>query len=209
MPKSKGPNRPKGKFDPHKQLHFDFEYAKRCIIQDNAVMPLFVAHTDDMAIPISFAGSVDYGDETKRKHQSMARLICIAYAANALAYIGEAWIAPAMPDEPEPQYPRVLPRDREDKREVILAHMSWRDPNTEERFSCLAQGEIVRNEKGRCIRVDNEEYSKQTTLVAGNFSEILPEEKPTEEERKAARQMLGLLEKHGAAQMVDTSKKPN
>jgi hypothetical protein len=209
MPKTKGPNRAKGKFDPHKQVHLDFEFAKRCIIHDNAVLPLFIAHTDDMAIPIGFMGSADYGDEAKRRHQGMARLVCIAYDARALAYIGEAWIATSLPDEPEPQYPRVLPRDREDRREVILAHMSWRDPDTEEQFSCLAQGEIVRNEKGRCIRVDNEEYSKQTTLVAGNFSEILPKEKPTEIEREVARKALTMLENHGMTHTVDMTKKPN
>jgi hypothetical protein len=202
MPKQR-PNKPKGPFDPIKQTRFDFEYAKRCILQDNTVMPLFIVHAPDIVVPIGFSGGGNYDGKGKEGHRIMTRLVCIAHNAYAVAYIGEAWIATSLPGEPDPEFPRVPPRDREDKREVIIVNMMWRNDDTGERLSYMAQGEIVRNDKGKCIRVDKEEFSEPTTMLVGNFAEILPPRPTTEEERQAALQLLERYMEQGAVRKTD------
>jgi hypothetical protein len=209
MAKTRIPKTAKGPFDPQKQVRRDYEYAKRCILEDNGVMPLFVVHGRDIVIPIGFGGGKEYSGKTKEGHRTMAQLVAVAHNAIAVAYIGEAWIASALPDEPEPEFPRVAPRDREDKREVIIAQLMWRDDDTGERLSCLAQGEIVRNAKAKCIRVDNEEFSEPTTELIGNFAEVLPPREPTPEQQEYAKHLLDELTKRGMAQRVDVRTRPN
>lgn len=202
MPKTRIPNTAKGPFNPARQIRLDFEFAKRCLISDGTVMPVFVVHTKGMVIPIGFNGT--YDDEGRRNHRRYARLLSIAHNAFAIAYIGEAWVAISLPDEPVPEFPRVRPRDREDRREVILSQLMWRDKETGERWSNLAQAEIVRNEKGDPTRVKDEEFTDPTNMIMGNFSEILPEDEPTPAEQEQAKIMLDWIEKSGGIARMPT-----
>ena len=202
MPKTRIPNTVKGSFSPARQLRLDFEFAKRCLTKDGSVSPTFVVHTKDIIIPIGYKGV--YDDEARRNHRKYARLISIAHNAFAVAYIGEAWVAISLPDEPEPEFPRVRPRDREDRREVILSQLMWRDESTDERWSTLAQAEIVRNEKGNPTRVKDEEFTDPTNMILGNFAEILPEEEPTPAEQETAKIMLDWIEKSGGIERLPT-----
>lgn len=191
--KKKGPNRAKGPWDPKKQMRFDFEYAKQMIVQDNGLMPMFVVHSKQGTIPIGFGGKAEYEGEAKVGHRRIAVLMGIAFNAVAIAYVGEAWIATSLPDEPEPEYPRVRPKDREDRKEVIITQMMWRDQETGERKAALAQAEIVRNAKGVCTGVKDEEFTEPTDKIVGNFSELLLEREPTIAEQEIAQKILAAM----------------
>ena len=204
MPRKKIPNVAKGPFNHAKQIRLDFEYAKRCLIADGNVLPVFVVHTPSMVIPIGWSGEA-YNDEGKVSHRKFARLMAIAHNAHAIAYIGEAWVATSLPDEKNPEFPRVRPRDREDRREVIIAQLMWRDQETGERWSTLAQAEIVRNEKGDPTRVKDEEFTDPANTIMGNFAEILPEDEPTPAEQETAKMMLDWIQKAGGVQKVPLS----
>jgi hypothetical protein len=203
MPRKTGPNIAKGKFDYAKQLRLDLEYAKRCITKEGHLMPLFVVHAAHRVTPIGVGGMNNYDDKEKRGHREMARLICIADNGFAVAFIGEAWIASSKPGEPDPEYPEVMPSQREDRQEVVIAQIIWRNDDTGERLTAVAQAEVVRNAKGKCTGVKDEKTSDPQSFIMGSFAEVLPEREPTFEERDAAQQILKAALEQGAAKKVD------
>jgi hypothetical protein len=79
----------------------------------------------------------------------------------------------------------------------------WRNDDTGERLTAVAQAEIVRNAKGKCTGVKNEQTSTPQNFLMGSFAEVLPEEEPTFEERNAAQQMLKAAIEGGAAKKID------
>lgn len=193
------PNRAKGPFDPMKQMRFDFEYAKHCITTDGYVLPVFIVHMDGHMLPVGW-GPQKYDDDGRRVHRRIASLLCIAHDAHAVAYIGEAWMAWSLPDEPEPAYPRVRPKDRDDRHEIILTQMLWREGDG--LLAAMIQAEIVRNDKGDCVGLRNEETSGPTDVIIGNFSEILPHSRPMPEHREIAMKMLEEIKETGMLRSV-------
>lgn len=199
MPQKKH-HRPKGPFDPMKQMRFDFEYAKWCITHDGHVLPVFVVHEANGMLPIGW-GPGPYNDDGRELHRKVTQLACVAHDAFAVAYIGEAWIAESLPDEPEIEFPRVRPKDRKDRREIILAQMLWREGDS--LLAAMTQAEIVRNAKGECTGLTGEETSEPTDIIMGNFAHLLSKDRPPREIQEAAEKALLELGKSGMLRQLD------
>jgi hypothetical protein len=62
--------------------------------------------------------------------------------------MSEAWIASARPeDRADPMHPAVLPRDREDRREILVVSYAWRDDDG--KHVMVSTPEIERRANGK------------------------------------------------------------
>jgi hypothetical protein len=182
-------HRPKAKGDWVKQTRFDYYAAKKMLFEFGKVTTTFVVHGQDRITPIAAV----YKDERQQTFlHNIIRLVCIAEAASAVAVFGEGWFARSLPDEPIPERPRVKPKDREDRREMIMAQVVFR--SFDGLMATLMMGEIVRNADGKPTQVIKEITDPPSAASKGNIGSLLPIDPVTLPQQEEAKRVLQKLQ---------------
>jgi hypothetical protein len=183
--------------DWRKRAEADFEFARKVLLEVGKVSPMYIVHGAERVVPV-YCGQFPKADQRK-----IMRLICIAERAEAIAMIGEAWTARAKRGEEHlPASHIVPPSEREDRIEVVMVSMTWREDG--ERRTVMRVGEIVRDAAGKAVELKAEPVSGAADEFAGPATEILPERMPDAFAVKAAREMLEAVSDYG-----NVGKKPH
>jgi hypothetical protein len=119
---------------------------------------------------------------TKRQVFSLIHLACTAFDAMAYLCISEAWERAATVGDSD--RPTVMPSEAEDRKEVLMVIMIYRD-ETGERRTLHRIHEIIRDWKTGAITLRD-----MTEMTDENFQgilvDILPEKRPSPAQRTAA-----------------------
>ena len=182
-----------GPIDWKTQNKYDYRFARQMMLEYGECQPMFIVHgRDGEMYPVMAAFT---NREEKALTMKMVTMICVAYAAGGVSFIGEAWAATGMAeDRDNPTNPRVMPSDREDKREVIIAQLSYRTDSGVE--NVFMSGDIERSPDGKVSGFSHENENAHTA-IGGAFCDVLPPEVPNEFAQKAAKMMLEFLEQRG------------
>jgi len=182
----------KGKSDWAKQVQWDMEYAKRQILADGSLDPIFIIHSADKSLAV--ASRVD--PESKRDFYTLMRALCIANDATALSCIAEAWLreVPQVPGEEQSmaRATDLLPSEAEDRKEVLISQTTYRDDAG--RHSAVRSAEIERDWNGKITGF--KDFPHQNVGIdedEGLVFNILPERLAPPEGRELARKTLPML----------------
>jgi hypothetical protein len=195
------PNRARGKdslTDWTKQLRFDMEYAKRMLLEDGGVRPMFVLHTDDGIIPCP----TDMGD--KGKIRAIISMLCLAYRAVGVTFIGEAWaMRPASPDDHQRpgeswadwEARTVAPSESERRFEIVLVQSTFYD-DAGEKAGLASMREIERGADGKptglAPEITHTHGVKPEDAIQGPTFNILPERRASPHEQELAKRALDI-----------------
>jgi hypothetical protein len=181
-----------GRTDWEKQLRFDMAYAEKVLLDHGELSAMFVVHTED-ARHVLLTPWKD--DHEKAMCRQAARLWCIAHDAIALTFITEAWIlsltrAHGETDaEFEARKDAVMPRDAEDRIEVVMVVIAYRDA-AGERQTLFESREIERRANGKPGGLKAFASNKSYEGLTGRMVDVLPEQAPSAVEQAAARALL-------------------
>jgi hypothetical protein len=166
-----------------KTWQHDLDWARKTLIDKGAVAQMIVVHTqaNNRAIVVSIRPGV-----TKDEACAFARHVCVAYNADAVTVMGEAWMLRGKDGKPADT--TAPPSESPDRIEVLAVSMSSRDDT----------GAISHRASYRPIErgADDKpaglgaEVKWEGVQYVGRFAEILPERKPTFTEQRIARKQL-------------------
>jgi len=185
------PNSARGDWE--KQVRFDMQFAEKTLLKNGDVGRMFVIHTKDaqhvMAAPWNSAAE-------KRQMLTMVRAYCIAVDAEALSFISEAWVRSVFRahGETEAEFntrvDAVAPRDAEDRREVVICMVIYREAG--ERHAVSDTREITRRDNGKPEGLAPFGQASGLDSLGGDVIEVFPKYPPTPEMRAMARLALGI-----------------
>lgn len=178
------------------QIERDKTFATQQLLDHGEVRPMLILHTPHDGIKVMLLSFPD--DRTKQLMHAAVRMMAIAYAADGAVMITEAWMAIGMKeDEKHPDMPSVMPRDREDKKEVVLIASAYRD-EAGEQHQRVATLEILRDAAGKPTGVAD--ISMHHGEMRSRWLDVLPPPGVPPALREAARtaiEELGVLSQIG------------
>jgi len=175
-----------------KQARMDFEHAKRVLLNDGAVMGMFVIHGAKESHVVGVPG---FDDRVRAHLPQLLMLMCVMHDAQGISHIAEAWMAerPRLHGETEAEHfaraNATVASEAEDRIEVVVTTTTWRD-EAGEAHTIGHCGEIVRNPRGKPVSV--QERDAEGTEYGGRWIDLLPSRRPTEAERAMAREVFAL-----------------
>jgi hypothetical protein len=190
------------------QLRYDAAFAQEALIKQGHIVPMFVVHTRDDGPNVVIA--VPWKDDSDKTVALMTvKALCVAHDAVAISQIVEAWMRAAMPGEREADYQNLPPSKAENRREIVMCTVCWRDDATGARRGIHDMREIVRRANGRpsglapldravAGAVEPSEGSLEDRMV-----ELLPETRPTPQERAKAREVVEMIEAMGGLSVTE------
>jgi len=164
-----------------KTWEHDLDWVRKALIEKGEVRQMIVIHTPAIGIVISIHASM-----TKDATCAFARDVCVAYDADAVTTMGEAWMLRAKGAEPVDT--SVLPSQSPDRIEVLAVSMSIRD-DTGAISHRASYRPIERGADGKPTGL-GAEIGYTGVEYVGRFAEILPASKPTFTERRIARKRI-------------------
>jgi hypothetical protein len=182
-----------------KQLRFDMMFAEKTLLKSGEVSTMVVVHAKGEKHVIAAPW---HNDEEKAALLEMINAYCIAHEAEALTYISEAWVryVQKAPGETEAEYQarkEVRPRDAEDRREVVIVMIMYRDDGGERQVVSDTK-EIVRRANGKPDGLKPYRLNGGMDVLGGAIVEAFPEWPPSSAERIAAEAILkvfGMIER--------------
>jgi hypothetical protein len=195
MKKPNQARRGDGGIDWSRQLRFDIEWAKRCLLETGRVSPMFVIRSRDMMRVVS---AVFPDDDAKRRVLLLVRAMCIAFDALGLTFIAEAWARSAAPtpgESKEQLHERLTamrPSEAEDRIEVVAVQTMYRDAETGERRTMGETREIIRDGHGKPIGLKPQAFPN-TAVIEGRMVDLFPPEPPSASDCAIAREVLEKL----------------
>lgn len=124
-------------------------------------------------------------DEQKYAVYDFLKLMCIAADAVGFMLTGEAWLVNRNDTDDWP-----VPAEAPDRKEVITITLVYYDDNN--RHVLSATRAILRNNEGAVIDTAPI-YSPDDPSIGGSVSDILPEQRATDEQRVAALRLLEMM----------------
>jgi hypothetical protein len=186
------PNSARGDWE--KQVRFDMAFAERMLLKQGDVGRMFVMHAKDaqhvMAAPWK-------GNDEKARILTMVRAYCIAYDAEALSFISEAWIRhlDRAPGETEAEFRArsnaIRPSEAEDRREVVMVVIMYRDAAGERQIVSDTR-EITRRDNGKPDGLTPYRMNEGMDMLSGGIIETFPRWPASPEQRDLARIALGI-----------------
>jgi hypothetical protein len=190
------PNHARGPDKWVKQVRFDIEFAKRMVLEQGSCSTILVVHCREPATKIILQPS---GDLTKDTVAAYLRALCTAEDAEGFSFISEAWMRVVTRRDRETQAEHderaygVTPSQAEDRLEVIIAEIVYRADDGGRR-TLHEHREIVRDAAGKATGFRPvPRLPGSVTSSEGRWVEVLPPERPTEEERAYARETLATV----------------
>jgi hypothetical protein len=185
MSKRKAP--PSAKGDLRKQAQFDFEWAKRTLLETGDVPAVYIMRSPTKVWMLP----TDMDLETKDTVRQTVRMLCMARNVDSLTLIAEAWISPP----PEEGDPFVLPSQSDRRQEVVVVATTFYDASGH-RNGFVEVREILRGDDGKPIGLADGEQARNKDGISGPTYEILPEERASAQDRMMAERVLKIaLEK--------------
>lgn len=184
------PNDARG--DAAKQLRFDIAFAEKTLLKRGHLGVMFVVHTKDKKHIIATPWQ---DDDEKAAYLEMVRAYCIAHDAEALSYIGEAWARymEQAPNETAAEFDSrvhaVRPRDAEDRREVVMVIILFRD-DAGQRQMMSESREIERRANGKPSGLKMMRSNNGWDVLHGPIVDAFPEWPPTAADRFVAQLFL-------------------
>jgi hypothetical protein len=183
-----------------KQLRFDIEFAKRMVLEQGSCANILVVYTRGKAPMILQAPR----DLTRDTVAGYLRAVCTAEDAEAFGFISEAWMRIVTRRDRETQAEHdqrayaVAPSEAENRIEVVIAEIVWRDDDGARRTMHESR-EIVRDAKGEPVsfRPSPTPLGSGQVESEGRWVDVLTPERPTVEERALARAALKQLAEFG------------
>jgi hypothetical protein len=194
-------HKPKRAADWQKQLRFDMQYAEKMLIDHGELSAMFVVHTKDASHVLLTPWRDDH---EKAMCRHLARLWCIAHDAQALTFITEAWIRSLdqRPGETRAEFDAradaVQPRDAEDRREVVMVVIAYRD-DAGERQIVFESREIQRRANGKPSGLVPLSKSNTIDKLTGRMVDVLPEITPSMAQQAAAKMLLATMKMEHSA----------
>ena len=190
-----------------KQLRFDIEFAKRMVLEQGSCATILVVYPRGRA-SLVIRPSADLGKDTSAR---FLRILCTAIDAEAFAWISEAWMRRISQrfgetrDDVVARAYAVPPSEAEDRFEVVMAELIYRDDDGQRR--CMADvREILRDATGKPVGF-RDGVLDPLARSEGRWVEVLTAEPPTAEERARAAAAIEELGEMGVglADMVKPS----
>jgi hypothetical protein len=183
--------------DWREMLAFNMEFAESRLIEAGDVRPMATVHgSDNTAHTIAMNMS---DDAHKEQSLRFVRLLATAHDADAVSTIGEMWMRTMFPyhGESEAEYmarvDAVRPRDAEDRKEVVMCQLYYRDAAGSVRELSNSR-EIIRGADGKPTGLKPSEYPDAEVIFSeGPMTDLLPKRKPTAEQMRYARQLIKRL----------------
>jgi hypothetical protein len=183
-----------------KQVRFDIEFAKRMVLEQGRCDTILVVHRRGQPNMIMRAPT----DLSKDGVALYLRALCIAEDAEGFAFISEAWMRAVgrRHGETEAEHNErayaVAPSEAEDRIEVVIAEIVYRDDGGERRTMHETR-EIVRDAAGKPVSFRRTEHhlGGEVDRSEGRWVEVLTPEPPTAEERASAVAALKTLAEMG------------
>lgn len=194
------PNQARGADRWTKQLRFDIEFAKQMVLEQGSCANILVVYVRGKA-PMILQPPRDLSRDTVAGY---LRAVCIAEDAEAFGFISEAWmrIVDRRDRETEAEHNEraygIAPSQAEDRIEVVIAELVWRDDGGERRTMHEFR-EIVRDAKGEPVgfRPGPATPGGGKVESEGRWVDVLTPERPTVEERARAVAALKHLAEFG------------
>lgn len=178
-----------------KQLRFDIEFAKRTVLERGNCAPIMVVYVRGKA-PMLVQPPRYLTLDTVAGY---LRAVCIAEDAEGFGYLSEAWMRVVIRRDGETtaEHDRrahaIRPAEAEDRIEVVIAEIIWRDDDGERR-TMHESFEIVRDARGEPVSFRPRSTGGESV---GRWVDVLTPERPTVEERARAVGALKVLAKFG------------
>lgn len=184
---------PAGRWDA--QLRHDMAFAQRTLLATGRMFPLAIVHSPEtlFAVPLDYSGD----EEKLRAHRFLAVLM-LAHDAMAFSHITEAWVrhGARRHGESEAAFDErataVRPSEAEDRIEVVIATLTYRDADGERRTLSDIR-EIERRANGKPSGL--KPLPDMAGEIGGTIPELLPPVLLKPEDKTIAREVLARLAK--------------
>lgn len=176
-------------------LERDVAFAERTLIAHGQLLPMAVIHARDDAlhvIPLDAAN-----DAALESSNRFLRLMVVKHDAKAVSHMGEMWarhMAPYARESDAEYTERVMatrPRDAEDRREVVMVQLWYRDRDGEPHELSTSR-DIIRGDDGKVTGL-GPAPDWDVIESEGPWSNMLPPSRPNREQRRYAAQLLDRL----------------
>lgn len=176
-------------------LERDVAFAERTLIAHGQLLPMAVIHARDDAlhvIPLDAAN-----DAALESSNRFLRLMVVKHDAKAVSHMGEMWarhMAPYARESDAEYTERVMatrPRDAEDRREVVMVQLWYRDRDGEAHELSTSR-DIIRGDDGKVTGL-GPAPDWDVIESEGPWSNMLPPSRPNREQRRYAAQLLDRL----------------
>lgn len=170
------------------ELAAQLEYGKKVLMDHGQLTKMFVLYTPEGQMVVAAPSDTD---EEKQQTYNLVKFMCVAYNAHALSCVAEAWMKAEFKkggeteDEFFKRAHRVRPSQSEDCKEVVLAHVAWRE-NGEKRGLFTAP-EILRDWDGKITGLAE---APVVEGIVGDIPAILPRNEYPPAVREAAMRLL-------------------
>jgi len=160
--------------------HADVEFARKVLLGQGAVIPMFIVHAGTKTLAVV---SQWRDDDEKRQAFLLVALLAAREGAEAIGFISEAWIRQVdhAPRETEAEFAArvkaVPPSEAEDRQEVVMCAMQYRDPVAGKR-SLMTSLDIVRDATGKPVAAPkrtDDGYDRLGGAALALLSERLPD----------------------------------
>jgi hypothetical protein len=158
--------------DYRKNCQTNFAFARKMLLDRGEVAPFFVVYGRERIVPLIIPA------RDKDAQQMAVRIACVAEDASAVAYVGEAWTRSIMrlPGETDAEHHErataVAPSEAEDRVEIVLANLDWRDAAGDQ-YCLTMSAEILRDVTGAVCGTGPQE-TVGPAPAEGRFAALLP-----------------------------------
>ena len=156
-------------------------YAKRGLTEKGEIAPTLFMHGADDTAMLRAQGLTD--DRSKDKFAATARLMCLAHAANATVFVSEGWMSVGKPGEGLDM--SKPPSQRADRQEILMIMGETRFESSTKLLPML------RSDAGKFLGFG--EPRDLGDRVVGRFAHLLPENHPSIEQQRAAKELLHVV----------------
>lgn len=179
-------------------LLFDMAFAERTLIDQGEVSPMATIHCPGNVVNLVSMNLTT--DALKEKSLVMVHWLGVANEALAISMLSEMWMRRLnrYDRETEADYEArvhaVRPRDAEDRREVVMVQLYYRDDGGAVRELSQSR-EIIRDAAGKPTGlVPAEDDPSEVIFSEGRMTKVMSAKPPTGEQVRYAKQ---LLKRHG------------
>lgn len=170
------------------ELNNHVAIAKKILLNEGQLTKMFTLYTPEGQMVIAAPSE---GDEGKRQTYNLIKFLCIAENAHALVCVAEAWMKAEWKkgNETEDEFfqraHKVRPSQSEDRKEVVMGHIAWRENG--EKKGLFTAPEILRDWEGKITGLGEASIIEG---IQGDIPAILPRVEYPLAVREAAKKLL-------------------
>lgn len=173
------------------QVKTDLDFARQTLLERGEVRPMFGILSDENEL-LLIPGNWE-NDAEKDRFSSLIRVIALAYDAQSVSFMTEAWSRNVerrigeSEAEHEARVDAIRPSEAEDRIEMVIVVLQYRDTNSRLHLA-TGRGEILRSADGKPTGLTEPDVTSET--LTGRFADFMPRKRPNAEERARAKATL-------------------